>query len=171
MLVYIACALASILGGVTLFGPWELGYLEGRGAMYFWGSGLILLIYGLVRDLLLIWGHHKEGSTDGEGEEKQKMAVICLESTLGGGLVALGLLLQILQWTPVVQIPWSAILLAGGLIVAFGHATRDWVLIVAKVANHRNLIPSWNVTNWEATQETLVTSSTRGTPSDETITD
>jgi putative Mn2+ efflux pump MntP len=139
VIAYTISTLIILSGAVAWFAG--AGALQQPAAVYIWASGVVLLGYGLIRDLVLI----ARGLEEDEAGTQRKMAVICLESTLGLLLFAIGISLHILHWTPVLALPVGAALVGAGVIVAFGHATRDWVLILARVENHHNLIPTWNV--------------------------
>lgn len=146
MILYLVCGLAGLAGLVV----WDRGSVTAPAAAFLWGAGLTLLAYGLVRDVWLILRGHPE-----EDAPKVKLAMTCFESMAGMGAVALGLGLHGLGWTPPVALPLGAVMAGAAAVVAFGHATRDWVLILVVVPNHRNLIPTWRPTRLEAVSREL----------------
>lgn len=139
---YLFCAATTVTGGML----WsqDCSTLTYPAAVFIWASGLLLLCYGLVRDLYLLRTCPCKG--DGEGE-KQKVSMLCVESTIGLLVVGQGLALQWLGWTPLATISLGSVLVVAGLILAFGHKTRDWVLILAVAPEHHNLLPTWKVSS------------------------
>lgn len=143
MAVFVLCFLTLVAG---LFTWWQNpgGTLVLQGATLVWVGGLVLLGYGFIRDLYLLFAHRK----DTHERPEERFSMLCVESTIGMVAVGLGLGLQALDWTRSVAPPVGSLMAAGALIVAFGHATRDWVLLLVEVENHSNLIPTWKINRW-----------------------
>ncbi len=143
MILYITCSITFFIGIYLSFQS-SLSF-EQPGSVFIWGSGLVLLLYGFVRDIFLLVKKHKEEAPP----TQKKMALICFESTLGGLAVILGLTLQALDWTKLTSLSLGSICILVSLIVAGGHYTRDWVLVLVKVKNHHNLLPGWHIQTWD----------------------
>lgn len=138
MLIYTLCFVAALTGGIVHFTV-EHAFLW-PGASLIWGGGLILLVYGMLRDIYLL-----RACPCQEGESKQKSSMICVESLVGFSAVALGLGLQWLEWSQPVTISLGVVVAVTAVIVALGHKTRDWVLILAEVPGHHNVIPTFRM--------------------------
>lgn len=143
MLITIASLIAALVG----VGAWVAGVggsHQEPAAALIWVFGVTMLGFGLLRDLALIALHRDEEKP----RAQVRMAMLCFESTVGILAVAQGLLLQVLGWTPVVEVPAGALVAWMAAAVLLAHVTRDWVFVLVKVRNHRNLIPTWRVTSW-----------------------
>lgn len=138
MIIYTLCFLTALTGGVLHF-TLERSFLW-PGASLIWAGGLVLLIYGMIRDIYLLRSCPCE-----KGEVKQKSSMLCVESFLGLSAVIFGLGLQWLDWSKPVTFSLGVGLTVGAVIVALGHKTRDWVLILAEVPGHHNVIPTFKM--------------------------
>lgn len=137
-MLYAFCLLTAVTGGILHYTVDQS--FRWPGAALIWSGGLILLIYGMIRDLYLLRTCPCE-----EGQAKQKSSMICVESFFGLSAVTLGLGLQWLDWSKPVTVTLGVALAAGAVIVALGHKTRDWVLILAEVPGHHNVIPTFRM--------------------------
>lgn len=102
-------------------------------------AGVVLLGAGLARDLsrLALAAPRGAGPADANPGELR----MCLESTLGLGAVALGLGWR--SWgggSPPVPLPVGGLVLALAAVAAFGHLTRNLVLVLRHEPAHRNVI-------------------------------
>jgi len=143
MIITIASLIVALAGA----GAWAAGIggsLQEPAAVLMWVFGVAMLGFGLLRDLALIALHRDEEKP----RTQVRMAMLCFESTVGILAVAQGLVLQLLGWTPVVDIPAGSVVALMAVAVLIAHVTRDWVFVLVKVRNHRNLIPTWRVTSW-----------------------
>lgn len=125
--------------------------LHWPGASLIWVAGLILLCYGLVRDVYLL----RSCPCETEDAPKTRSSMLCVESLVGFSAVASGLGLHWLGWTKPVTFTLGAGLLLVALILAFGHKTRNWVLILAEVPDHHNVIPTFKLHTAAETQAML----------------
>lgn len=103
-------------------------------------GGLALLLQGLVRDVvLLVFYRETLRATD---DAPRSGAWICLESTLGLGLIALSALFALFEVHGVMMLSTRSLALLGALWWLFGYATRDYILELRKETNHLNLLVS-----------------------------
>jgi hypothetical protein len=147
---YLFCAALGVVGTVAHFQSslsWAFD-----GAVLFWGSGIVLLGYGLIRDLYLLKACPCEKLPP---EQRKKSSMMCVESCLGFAAVALGLSLQWLGWTKQVELSVGSLTLLASFILAFGHATRNMVFILAEVPDHHNIIPTFRLHGAEETKALL----------------
>ncbi len=101
-------------------------------------AGVVLLATGLARDLTRIVLLARPIPT---APDRHPGAMrLCLESTLGLGAVAIGLAWWL--WAAPVAAPWSvgALALPLAAVAAFGHLTRNLVLVVRAEPSHRNVV-------------------------------
>lgn len=100
-------------------------------------SGILLLAQGLARDLVLLTFYRHRLLRQSEAK---KGPWICVESTIGAGLIAMYLLLDFMgvTGTTTLSAPMGATLAAG--IWWFGFLTRDHILELKKEPNHLNLV-------------------------------
>lgn len=136
---YWMCTLLGLSGvgmwaGVSATVTWPAAAL-------IWGAGVLLLAYGLLRDLYLL----RQCRCEQAREEGVKSSMICVESLVGMTVVAQGLLLHWLGWTPYLKTPIGLVMVGAAAVLAFGHLTRDWVLLLVSIPNHRNILPTWRV--------------------------
>ena len=130
------------LGAVLVFGL--LDWVWGRRVLQVGlpdcvsGAGVLILAYGLVRDLILLWVEKSPAP-----KTTVRMACLCLESNVGLLLVFLGLLLRLLPTRPMISLPEGGFLTGAALLLLAAHATRDWVLVLTRVPDHRSILPSW----------------------------
>jgi hypothetical protein len=103
-------------------------------------AGLALLLQGLARDVvLLVFYREKLAAAD---DAPRAGAWICLESTLGLGLVALSALFAVFDVRGTMLLSTRVLALLGALWWLFGYATRDYILELRKETNHLNLLVS-----------------------------
>lgn len=101
-------------------------------------AGVVLLGAGLVRDLArLALEVPREPAADPHPGELRT----CLESTLGLGAVGAGLAWWLwgARGAPV-SLPVGGLVLALAAVAAFGHLTRNLVLVLRHEPAHRNVI-------------------------------
>ena len=96
--------------------------------------GIALLGQGLIRDIVLLL------TGSGEKTEGKRKLLICLESTLGAGLIALAYLLAYLEAQQQFALRPGWLILLFASLWLFGFATRDYVLEMRKDPNHINLL-------------------------------
>jgi hypothetical protein len=147
---YLICGLIGLAGLVSHF-QLEASFTF-EGATLFWGSGLVLLGYGLVRDIYLLAACPCEKLPP---EQRKKSSMMCVESCIGFGLVALGLGLHWLGWTKMVEFSYGSLAIVASLILAFGHLTRNMVFILAEVPDHHNIVPTFRLHSAEETRALL----------------
>ncbi len=128
------------MAGVAIWSQ-GLGQVTYPAAAYIWAAGLVLLLYGFVRDLYLL----RQCRCEEAEQQGVQSSMICVESLVGLVVVGEGLLLHWLEWTPRLQAPVGLLLCVAAVVMAFGHLTRDWVLILATVPNHHNILPTWRI--------------------------
>ena len=126
--------------------------LQWQGAKFLWIGGLVLLGYGLVRDVYLL---RTCPCDEAAKADRKKSSMLCVESFVGFSAVALGLALQYFQWSKPVEVSMGLCLVLSAVILAFGHRTRDWVLILAEVPDHHNVIPTFRLHTAEETRSLL----------------
>jgi len=101
-------------------------------------AGVALLATGLARDLarIALLGRPIATMPDRHPGELR----LCLESTLGLGAVAAGLAWWL--WAATSAAAWSvgALALLLAVVAAFGHLTRNLVLVVRAEPAHRNVV-------------------------------
>jgi hypothetical protein len=102
------------------------------------GAGVLILAYGLVRDLILLWIDKSPVP-----QTTVRIACLCLESNVGLLLVFLGLLLRLFPVRPVIALPEGGFVTGASLLLLAAHATRDWVLVLTRIPDHRSILPSW----------------------------
>ncbi len=143
----------------TLYQNLELGLgmaaLAGAGLMWFFPArqlgveagdflryaGLALLLQGLVRDVVLLVFHRRRlAATD---DAPRAGAWICLESTLGLGLIALSALCAAFDVRGTLVLSTRVLALLGALWWLFGYATRDYLIELRKETDHLNLLVSF----------------------------
>lgn len=147
---YGLCFALGLAGGALHF---LVDYrLNWPGSSLLWVGGLILLGYGLIRDIYLL---RTCPCDEASKSERKRSSMLCVESFVGFSAVALGLCLQWLEWTKPVELSAGLGLVLATMILAFGHLTRDWVLILAAVPDHHNVIPTFRLHTAEQTQQLL----------------
>jgi hypothetical protein len=131
--------LAALAAGLVLLlarPAWQIALT--RPMMLVW-AGVALLGAGLARDLarLALEAPRVAAPDDPHPGELRT----CLESTLGLGAVAVGLAWRV--WgaggAPVL-VPAGGVVLALAAVAAFGHLTRNLVLVLRHEPGHRNVI-------------------------------
>ena len=106
--------------------------------MLFVIAGAVLLAVGLVRDVarIALAGRPVAATPDPRPGELR----LCLESTLGLGAVADGLLWRAWSAGPPVTPPLGALVLGLAAVAAFGHLTRNVVVVFRQEPAHRNVV-------------------------------
>jgi hypothetical protein len=101
-------------------------------------GGVVLLGSGLIRDLarLALEGRPAAVAPDRHPGELR----LCLESTLGLIAVATGLGWWGWSAGPPVDAPLGAVVLALAGVAAFGHLTRNLVVVFRREPAHRNVV-------------------------------
>jgi len=113
--------------------------IEMTWASLFRWVGVALLGQGLVRDLVMI-GFYRNRL---KGGGKKRGLLICLESTLGVGLIGLYFLVEALGGDKSAVFSPRWLVLIFSCVWLFGFATRDLVLEMRRDPNHLNLIFGW----------------------------
>ncbi|MCB1042311.1 MAG: hypothetical protein KDC35_05215 [Acidobacteria bacterium] len=99
-------------------------------------SGVLILAQGLLRDVvLLVFYRHLIVA-----ERAPSGFLICVESTVGAGLIGVYLLLFGMGAQGDITISNSVLLAVSGCLWLFGYFTRDFVLEMRKEENHLNLV-------------------------------
>jgi hypothetical protein len=101
-------------------------------------AGVVLLASGLARDLARLALEDRPGATAPDGRPGELL--LCVESTLGLLAVAAGLGGWFWQAGPVIPVPVGGLVLGGAVVAAFGHLTRNLVVVFRREANHRNVV-------------------------------
>jgi hypothetical protein len=101
-------------------------------------AGAVLLAVGLVRDVarIALDGRPAAATPDRRPGELR----LCLESTLGLGAVAGGLLWQAWSSGPPITPSLGALVLGLAAVAAFGHLTRNVVVVFRQEPAHRNVV-------------------------------
>jgi hypothetical protein len=93
-------------------------------------SGILILAQGLARDLCLL------ALRRARPQAVRRLACLCVESTLGVGLLGLCLLLSLLGGGGQVHCPLWGVLAAAAGIWSAGFLTRDLVLQIHRDPDH-----------------------------------
>jgi hypothetical protein len=98
----------------------------------------VLLAVGLVRDVarIALDGRPVAATPDRRPGELR----LCLESTLGLGAVAGGLLWRAWSSGPPITPSLGALVLGLAAVAAFGHLTRNVVVVFRQEPAHRNVV-------------------------------
>ncbi len=99
-------------------------------------AGLALLGSGLLRDLAWLALHGRPAAARTAGPREVRL---CLESTLGGVAVAVGLAWRLLTPGPPHTIGFGAFVLALALVASFGHLSRNVIVTLRVEPGHRNM--------------------------------
>jgi len=101
-------------------------------------AGVVLLASGLARDLarIALEGRPRATAPDGRPGELR----LCFESTLGLLAVAVGLGGRVWEAGPVLAVPVGGLVLGGAVVAAFGHLTRNLVVVFRREPDHRNVV-------------------------------
>jgi hypothetical protein len=101
-------------------------------------AGAVLLAVGLVRDVarIALEGRPVAATPDRRPGELR----LCLESTLGLGAVAGGLLWRAWSAGPPVTLPLGVLVLGLAAVAALGHLTRNVVVVFRQEPAHRNVV-------------------------------
>ena len=101
-------------------------------------AGAVMLAAGLVRDVarIALEGRPVAATPDRRPGELR----LCLESTLGLGAVAGGLLWRAWSAGSPVTLPLAALVLGLAAVAAFGHLTRNIVVVFRQEPAHRNVV-------------------------------
>ena len=134
-----ALDVAALAAGLVLRLGWPEWHVALTRPMMLVCAGVALLGAGLARDLarLALGEPRAAAAPDPHPGELRP----CLESTLGLGAVAVGL-----AWrfggggSALVAVPVGGVLLALAAVAAFGHLTRNLVLVLRHDPGHRNVI-------------------------------
>ena len=98
--------------------------------------GVALLVQGLIRDSVLLLFHRRQMNP----KQGRRGMLICIESTLGVGLIGLYFLLNAGEGQPFLNLGTRELILLFSLTWLFGYFSRDWVLELRKDPNHLNLV-------------------------------
>lgn len=131
--------LVAIAAGVALLLAWPEWQIALTRPMMLVCAGVALLGAGLARDLArLALGEPRVAATADPHPGELRT---CLESTLGLGAVAVGLVWRLsgAGSTPVL-LPVGGLVLTLAAVAAFGHLTRNLVLVLRHEPGHRNVI-------------------------------
>jgi len=133
--IELGIALAGLLGGagMLIFAPGPVLTIAPDRLMKW--LGVALLGQGLIRDVVLLLSRGRGKAAGGE-----KKFLICLESTLGAGLVACSFLLAYLDPRQQFALSQAWLVLLFSALWLFGFATRDLVLEMRRDPNHLNLL-------------------------------
>jgi hypothetical protein len=131
--------LAALAAGLILLLAWPAWQVALPRPMMLICAGVALLGAGLARDLarLALEAPRVAATADPHPGELRT----CLESTLGLGAVAVGLAWRV--WgadSAPVLVPAGGVVLALAAVAAFGHLTRNLVLVLRHEPGHRNVI-------------------------------
>jgi len=99
-------------------------------------AGLMLMIQGFIRDLVLL----SQGCGCARGDGTRKALALCMESTIGMALILTYALLLFLGARGEVRLSAAAAVLLGSAWWIFGYLTRDLVLELKSEKDHLNLL-------------------------------
>jgi hypothetical protein len=102
----------------------------------------LILGQGLVRDLIQMATRRRaraRGECPAQPVVRGQEVNVCLESTLGLGLLGLAAVHAAFPTPPQIVVPRGLLVAATGLVVCGGWLVRDWVLTVRHVENHYDL--------------------------------
>ena len=128
---------AALAAGLVLLPAWPERPVALTRPMMLVCAGVALLGAGLARDLarLALREPHAAATPDPHPGELRT----CLESTLGLGAVVVGLAWR-LGGAGGAPVPVGGVVLALAAVAAFGHLTRNLVLVLRHEPGHRNVI-------------------------------
>jgi hypothetical protein len=130
--------LAALAIGAALWAAAPAARAAVTGPMLVVLAGVVLLASGLVRDLarIALEGRPAAATPDRRPGELR----LCLESTLGLGAVVGGLLWRAWSASPPLTPPVGALVLGLAAVAAFGHLTRNVVVVFRQEPAHRNVV-------------------------------
>ena len=128
--------LVAVAAGVALMALAPAVQLSLSAPTWLLAAGLTLLGAGLVRDLVWLGLHGRPAAMQTAGRPEARL---CLESTLGGVAVAIGLAWRLLAPGPPLTVGVGAAVLALALVASFGHLTRNVIVAVRVEPGHRNM--------------------------------
>lgn len=104
-------------------------------------SALTLLLQGLVRDLHILYQHKRSAAN----APQRKMRCMCVESTLGLGVICLGIVFSLFFQDWSVELSALAWVLLWGSVLVFGFLAKDWIITwrpfsLRKEKDHENII-------------------------------
>ena len=102
----------------------------------FRGAGILLLAQGLLRDLALLVANRIHPA----GAAPRRMLCVCIESTAGTALIMICIVLAALGMHQQASLSAAAVLSGCAALWSFGYLTRDLVLQVQRVPDHRSVL-------------------------------
>lgn len=134
----------ALIGGLD----WIVGHriIQTGLSDYVTDSGVLILAYGLVRDLILLIGEKASVPP----KAPIRMTCLCLESNLGLFLALLGLLVRLIPAPLLISLPEGLVITGASILLVAAHATRDWVVTLTRIPNHRSILPSRKSKNTES---------------------
>ena len=127
--------LAALAFGVSLTFFSTGNHQLSLGVLLKW-LGVALLVQGLMRDTVLLLFHRRQMNP----KQGRRGMLICIESTLGVGLIGFYFLLNAAEGQLLLNLGTRELILLFSLTWLFGYFSRDWVLELRKDPNHLNLV-------------------------------